>query len=427
MGSAVTHTGGGGHPAAAAQASGRTPVLGRIVRAAILGHAKPFPPFLKLLFDQSGWFSARCLSSATDELTEGLHRYDVAIVLDRSPTRPSAPGLDNDEISRLVDLLKRARIGAVVLTDRSWLFVDSVARIVCLPFDVPADVAQGAMLAMAQLRPAFQQIESDLMSMQRIGQRLHRHFQAVDQELALAARLQREFLPHDLPEIGPLGFQTIFRPSNFVSGDTFDVLRLDETHVGFYLADAMGHGVAAGLLTMYIKNAIRPKRIYRNSYELVSPGTVVANLNDHLVSQALLDSQFVTGWYGLINIETLELKYASAGHPHPLLIDEGGSIRELPGGGCLLGIFPDQTYDDQALQLHPGQRILLYSDGLEAALISERYPAPQQPAFQPGIIETLTKRPDRLMDDLVRRLDAAPGSLAHADDVSALLIEIHSS
>src|SRR5207249_7672462 len=94
----------------------------------------------------------------------------------------------------------------------------------------------------------------------------------VDEEMRLAARLQQDFLPKSLPQLGRVHFHALFRPAGYVSGDLYDVMRLDEKHIGFYMADAVGHGMPAALLTMFIKNALVTKQITDNGYRLLTPG-----------------------------------------------------------------------------------------------------------------------------------------------------------
>ena len=80
-----------------------------------------------------------------------------------------------------------------------------------------------------------------------------------------------ERMSRRLPEVGPIRFGALYRPATWVSGDIYDVVRLDETHVGFYVADAVGHGMPAALLTMFIKKALLTKRILGHTYEILPP------------------------------------------------------------------------------------------------------------------------------------------------------------
>ncbi|MFQ5429369.1 MAG: PP2C family protein-serine/threonine phosphatase [Phycisphaerae bacterium] len=349
-----------------------------------------------------------------------LKGFDVMVLVDPLETDEALQQRRQEQL----ELFHKRRIGALILTTRPWLYAGFDVGVVCLPPDAPPERVRGSLMALAHMRPMIRQVDKQLAAMQRLARSMQKRFAATDHELQLASRLQRDFLPREVPVTGPIRFTTMFRPCSWVSGDIFDIFRLDERHWGFYLADAVGHGVAAGLLTMYIKHAIRPKRILRDGYELVSPADVLSHLNDLLISQGLPESQFITGWYGMVNVETLSLQYAVAGHPPALLIDETGEVRELHGDGCLLGLNTGEPFSNESVVLEPNERVLVYSDGLEPTLIAHRPPLPAKPLFEQGVPELIRLPADLLVDRLRERLDTTPGSLMQADDVSLLMMDV---
>src|SRR3954462_6644719 len=181
-------------------------------------------------------------------------------------------------------------------------------------------------------------LRGELDLLRRRDETLNYYMQRLDEELRLAARLQQDFLPKSLPQLGRVRFHTLFRPAGYVSGDLYDVMRLDERHVGFYMADAVGHGMPAALLTMFIKNALVTKEITQGSYRLLDPAQAIARLNEALVAQNLSYATFATAPYGLINTETLEVSFARGGHPNPVLLHADGTTEDLCADGSLLGI-----------------------------------------------------------------------------------------
>lgn len=402
--------------------SGGTP--GRALRVGVLDNGSPRGELLHELFSSGSWCRCEQVSleaAGSDEVSEG---FDAVVLVDRPDTSPTADTSLRSLQHRRLKRLGEARVGVLILTDRPWEFADYSVGVVCLPSDSSMDAVRGVVLALAHLRPVIRQVNKQFAAIRRLGKNLQKRFTETDRELQLASRLQRDFLPQETLEAGPLQFTTMFRPCTWVSGDIFDIFRLDETHWGFYLADAVGHGVAAGLLAMYIKHAIRPKRTYEGGYELHSPSKVLGHLNDVLASHDLSDSQFITGWYGIINIETLVLNYAVAGHPPALHIDPEGHIQELHGDGCLLGLTRGMVFSDETITLGPGHRILVYSDGLEPTFIAKRPPLPQMPIFEEGISELLRQPASDFLVRLSERLDTAPGSLAQEDDVSLLMMDV---
>ena len=128
---------------------------------------------------------------------------------------------------------------------------------------------------LSQVEAELDGLRNELESLRSRDRAINFHMQRIDDELRLAARLQQDFLPKSLPRIGRVRFHTLFRPAGYVSGDLYDVMRLDEKHVGFYIADAVGHGMPAALLTMFIKNALVTKQIVEIGYRLLAPGATM--------------------------------------------------------------------------------------------------------------------------------------------------------
>jgi sigma-B regulation protein RsbU (phosphoserine phosphatase) len=210
-------------------------------------------------------------------------------------------------------------------------------------------------------------LREEISQLRRRSDKLNFHLSRIDEELKLAARLQQDFLPKSLPRIGQLHFHTLFRPAGHVSGDFYDVLRLDESHVGFYIADAVGHGVPAALLTMFIKHALATKQIGLGGYRLLTAAETMTRLNDTLIEQALSAATFATALYGTVNIQTNQVTFSRAGHPLPLLLRANGEIEMLACEGGLLGVFPEESYGEVTVQLNIGDRLLLVTDGVEVA------------------------------------------------------------
>jgi sigma-B regulation protein RsbU (phosphoserine phosphatase) len=185
------------------------------------------------------------------------------------------------------------------------------------------------------------------------------------EQLHLASLVQQDFLPAELPNIDNIRWATMFLPAEWVSGDIYNVVRVDENHIGFYVADVVGHGIPAALLTIFLKQALVMRQTNGNSYRILEPAEVMNNLNLRMASQKLSGYQFATCCYCLLNTETLELTYARAGHPYPILIKQGRELKQLQIRGSLLGVFVQAEYPQEKIQLEPGDKLILYSDGAE--------------------------------------------------------------
>jgi sigma-B regulation protein RsbU (phosphoserine phosphatase) len=199
-----------------------------------------------------------------------------------------------------------------------------------------------------------------------ISKRLQEANQRMDQELELAQRLQESFLPQSLPQVPGVRFAVKYQPQARVGGDFYDVFRLDEKHLGFYVADAMGHGVPASLLTIFVKKSVRAKEISGQSYRLIAPSEVLHRLNRDLVDQHIDDLPFITMIYVLFNCHDGSLQFSRAGHPYPLYVPKIGKPALWQMEGSLLGVF-DTKYRLQSQQLMAGDKLLLYTDGMDGA------------------------------------------------------------
>lgn len=328
------------------------------------------------------------------------------------------------EIELLADALRTHRLTGLVLLEQPGLLPANCRdALLPVPADISADELWGRLATLRDCRPLFQQMDQHVAVMQRLGKKLNQQFVEVDQELRLASRLQQDFLPRKMPEIGAYRFAVLYRPASWVSGDTYDVSRLDETHVGLYVADAVGHGIAAGLLTMFIRQAVVGKHIDGDTYTLVGPGQVLARLNRELARQELPNCQFVTACYAQLDTQTGRLEFARAGHPHPIHVNARGHCTDVRTVGGLLGVFPEESYPTCTVQLEPGDKFILYSDGLEPLIVSGRDRQGGTVAFAPAFREHVRKSASAWVRSLAATIDRSAGSLAPLDDMTALAIE----
>lgn len=411
-------------------ASTATPIAARasksVPRIAVLGDPAGAPRIVGRVLSEKTRWSARLaeswIAAALGEATTEAN-FEAALLIDR-PTADLDGELLDTWTSQALEVLYANQIPVAIVTRRPQAFANREGALVVLAPETSIERVHAVLDTLIAIRPTVAGLSRELSNIRYLGNSLQGHYHQLDQDLYLASRLQHDFLPQAIPEVGAVRFTAYYRPCSLVSGDIYDIFRLDDKNVGFYLADAVGHGVAAGLLTMYIKHAIRPRNIRPDGFDLVAPSQVLESLNEHLIAQHLPESQFVTAWYGRIDVEAMRLHFAVAGHPPALLVESNGTISELRGDGCLLGVFPSQPFVDFSVPLEQGQRIIIYSDGLESTLIQDRLPAPAMPIFMPDIAKLLRLPPDEVIQRMQERLDDTPGGLTHADDVSMIIVDV---
>jgi len=242
------------------------------------------------------------------------------------------------------------------------------------------------------------------------------------EQLRLAGLVQRDFLPSHLPNCNEAQWAVAFMPAEWVSGDIYDVTRIDEQHIGFYLADAVGHSMPAALLTIFLKQSLAMRETIGNTYRIFAPAEVMRNLNLKMLGQKLSGYQFATCCYCLLNVRTRQLTFARAGHPYPILFRRGQDPQQLQNRGALLGIFDNAEFIQQTVQLQAGDRLLLYSDGAES-LIGQTTTS-EQFQFTDELLAvrdaSITEIVDRLTE-LARNRQIEP---AEVDDLTLVGLEI---
>jgi len=294
-------------------------------------------------------------------------------------------------------------------------------RFICVSHDAPVGELEATLAAAAALQPAISQLQAQLRAARKQGAQDAVRSEALDEELRLASRLQRDFLPRTLPEVGPVRFGVLYRPAGWVGGDIYDVARLDETHIGFYVADAVGHGLAAALLTMFIKKALQTKRIVGNTYQIVPPEVALSELNADICDQQLSGCPFCTAVYCIIDTAGLILTLARAGHPEPVLIRPGGRCQPLAGQGTLLGVFSQERFQSQQVQLAPGDRLVLYSDGVEGILECQRG---REHDLAGTFAAWAGRAREEVLLELSERLASTPCESQDRDDVTVLIMDV---
>lgn len=190
---------------------------------------------------------------------------------------------------------------------------------------------------------------------------LEKIVQAEDQELARAREIQQGLLPATIPQVPGMQVAGLWEPARIVGGDYFDIIRLPDNKLALCIADVVGKSVSAALLMASVQATLRAF-----VSDAASPSWLCGRVNSVLCAN-IATGKFVTLFYGVLDADCRTLRYTNAGHLPPVLVRKSGSIEQLASGGALLGVFPDWTYDESVVQLNPGDRIVLFTDGITEA------------------------------------------------------------
>ena len=185
---------------------------------------------------------------------------------------------------------------------------------------------------------------------------------AIRQELETARRIQESILPGEPPRIPGLDLASRYVPATEVAGDFYEFLPGEGRRLGILVADVSGHGVPAALVASMLKVAVAAQGAH-----VASPGRLLSEIN--AIFHGKLKNQFITALYVYLDLEAGRMTAASAGHPPPLVWrGREGRIEELPPGGVVLGRLRRAAYSETAVPFEPGDRVLLFTDGIPEAL-----------------------------------------------------------
>lgn len=289
------------------------------------------------------------------------------------------------QLARVIESLETEGVGVILLTDRvdvpiksfslspakTSFSMTSTMKLVSIDelwLRISVNLIYRKKSSGITIRPASLPRQAQTVHRNKLAEQLQMTGALVDnlaEQLRLAGLVQQDFLPSVLPNTDEVRWATMFLPAEWVSGDIYNIVRVDEQHIGFYIADVVGHGMPAALLTIFLKQSLVMRETIEKNYHIFSPAEVVNSLNVRMAAQKLSGYQFATCCYCLLNTKTLQLTYARAGHPYPILIRAGQQPEQLEVRGSLLGVFEHAEYIQQTIQLQAGDKLLLYSDGAE--------------------------------------------------------------
>ena len=182
-----------------------------------------------------------------------------------------------------------------------------------------------------------------------------------ERELQEALRIQRKLLPAAMPQLDGLEIATSWQPASGVGGDCFDGVQFSPTRLAISIADVVGKGIPAALMMSNLQATVRA---FAN--DAARPAELCAQVNRVLCGN-IAEGRFISFVYCLVDTELGTLTYANAGHYPPILVRADGEVERLAAGGPVLGIFPDGAYKQGHVAIRPGDRLVLFTDGITEA------------------------------------------------------------
>jgi phosphoserine phosphatase RsbU/P len=185
--------------------------------------------------------------------------------------------------------------------------------------------------------------------------------QRQEREIEEALRIQKGFLPQEIPQIPGYRVAAAWQPARTVGGDYYDVLDFADESLGICIADVAGKGLPAAMLMSNLQAAVRGL-----AAPSMSPERLCERLN-RMVCRNIAKDRFITLFYAHLDGASRRLRYTNAGHNAPIVLHRDGSCDRLYAGGGVLGVFELQTYTMGLEELAPGDRLVLFTDGVTEA------------------------------------------------------------
>ncbi|MDO5621792.1 MAG: fused response regulator/phosphatase [Paracoccus sp. (in: a-proteobacteria)] len=257
---------------------------------------------------------------------------------------------------------------------------------------------------------------------------LRRSQELIDRDLKDARALQEGLMRQRKGLMGQLSISLLLRPAGQIGGDLVGFFPIDSRRVGIFATDVSGHGVAAALLTArlaaYLSGAGEQNIALRMTpmglYDALPPAELVSYLNRLLIKDMRTDT-YLTMLYAEVNFLTGEGRLVQAGHPHPLIQRQNGSVEVVGHGGLPVGVFEGASYDEVPFRLAPGDRMFIASDGITEATSPHGTLLGEQ-----GLMDILRTNASLHGDGLLESLSWSVSNFAQGrrdDDISAALLE----
>jgi phosphoserine phosphatase RsbU/P len=244
----------------------------------------------------------------------------------------------------------------------------------------------------------------------------HLEKQRIEQELEVAANIQKRILPQEPPVIEGLEIVGVNIPCHTVGGDYFDFVLSNPDQVGFCIADVSGKGIPAALLVSTLQAT------FRSVIEHPDLADSVSRINKVIV-RSTPSYNYITFFYGLFNKKAKSFYTVNAGHNAPIILRRNGKIERLEKGGCVLGMFERAGFEVEETYLEDGDIICLYTDGVtEAANLKE------EEFGEERLIKLIDESRTLSLEDISKRLYRAiedfVGEAPQHDDLTYVLFRL---
>lgn len=259
---------------------------------------------------------------------------------------------------------------------------------------------------------------------------LQRLYDSLESDLIEAKKLQQSLVPERFKSFDGGDLSLYLRSSGHVGGDLVGYYPAGEGHLGLYAIDVSGHGISSALMTARLAGYLSATALDQNvaleklpdgSFQSRPPKDVIQSLNELVLNEVETEHYF-TLILADIDLETGKIVVGQAGHPHPVIQRKSGVIKQNGSGGFPVGLISGVTFSQFELQLHPGDRLLILSDGVTECPLPDNSFLGEEGLE--AILKTMhTVSGQSFFETLMTSLTEVSGIAEYPDDVSGLLFE----
>jgi len=245
---------------------------------------------------------------------------------------------------------------------------------------------------------------------------------SIQKDLQVAKNIQLSLLPRvfpPFPHIKEIDIFATIDAAKTVGGDFYDFFLIDNERLGFVIGDVSGKGIPGAIFMAMTRTIIRTI-----SKTGVSASQCMTDSNN-LVCVESIDSMFVTVFYGILNIKTGEIEFASAGHCPPYILRNDGTIEKIQGlGDMVLGVMDEISYKSKKIKLNKGEKIFVYTDGVTEAmnLKDELF---SESRLENVLSNLISKPVDEVNKTVVNAVKEHAGKAEQSDDITTLTVQFN--
>ena len=240
--------------------------------------------------------------------------------------------------------------------------------------------------------------------------------QRMEEELHIARSIQQGLLPSELPKLFNYDVAALNIPSREIGGDYFDVIPIVDNVYGITIADVSGKGAGAALLMSNLQASLHA--LISGDIQI---SEIVARINNLIFQNTALD-KFITFFYGQLDTTKNRFTYCNAGHNPPYKVSRNGKIEELSAGGLILGMMANVDYETASIDLYPGDRIVMYTDGITEAMNGQGEEFGEE-RLKRILIDGPSLTSQEILDHIVSEVNRFTEGMPQADDITMVVFQ----